>query len=178
MKHVILIFFIIPSITRAQVDLPLNTSGKAEFTKTIDLDSISKKKLHAKAKLWVVNAFKSANNVIQYDDADEGRIVGKGNADIRGNGTGMAGSIHRDQAGHVNFTVEILSKDNKCRIRIYDIYHEAVYSGGVIENKKPACGGLYMTAKTWNSIQKQTSDLITGIALNFRDAITNENNDW
>lgn len=161
---------------------PLNTEKEVEFSNVIQIDSSDKNELFNNSKLWVVKNFKSANDVIQFENIDQGTIIGKGNFSIKSTGLGFAGTVHKDHSGIITFTFEISNKDNKTRIRIYDISHKAKYSGGAINNTKPECGGMTMTVKTWNTIQQQAFDEITA-TLNTYEAHMKKskiksNEDW
>src|SRR5437867_924517 len=129
MKYNTLIFFltfIAPHLyfnfSFGQISFPTNNeNNEVEFVKVLELDSMSKKDVFNTSKLWIANYFKSANDVIQFENIDDGKIVGKGNFRINSTGMGIGGTIHETQSGTVSFTFEISAKDNKCRIIIHDI---------------------------------------------------------
>jgi len=176
-KLIFLILLLAASPLAGQPQLPLNYEGRIEFKKIIPLDSANKAAHFDKARLWVANTFRSAQNVIQYENRQEGKLLCKGLFAITSTGMGMSGTIHRDQAGYVSFTMEISIKDDRCRIRAYDFMHDAVYSGGNLENAKPACGGTWMTAKTWHSIQLQTIERMDGTFIDFEKAMNSKKQD-
>lgn len=105
--------------------------GKYEYTEVIQLDTIYKKDiLYKNSKLFFADAFKSAKDVLQYDDREEGKVIGKGNLSIEG-----AQSLflsYFTEKWTVNFSLEIFSKEGKYRYRIYDfnISSRSVTSGG------------------------------------------------
>lgn len=178
MKHVFLILSLLAAmVSHAQPKLPLDAEGHIEFKKIIPLDSTAKASHFGKAKLWVANTFRSAQDVIQYESAQEGKLLCRGVFAINTTGMGANGTIHRTQAGFVSFTMEISIKDDRCRIRSYDLTHEAEYSGGNLQNIKPACGGLVMTVKTWNSIQLQTAERMEVTFLDFEKAMNTTKKD-
>lgn len=53
------------------------------FTEIVKIDSLSKSKIYSRAKSWIALNYKSANDVIQLDSADE--IIVKGNFEITNN---------------------------------------------------------------------------------------------
>lgn len=165
----------LPSI--AQPQFPRNAEGRIEFTKIIQLDSASKASHFSKAKLWIANTFRSAQDVIQYESIEEGKILCKGSFQITPTGMGANGTIHRTQAGSVRFTMEISIKETKCRIRSYDFTHEAEYGGGSFENIKPACGGMFMYAKTWDSIRLQATEKMNSGFADFEKSMTEAKKD-
>lgn len=167
----------------SQVAFPINEkTNDVEFVNIIELDTIEKNEVYRNSHLWVVDVFKSSNDVIQYADIENGKIVGKGNFAINSTGLGAGGTIHKSQAGVIKFTFEVSAKENKCRLRIYDLVHKARNSGGKISNDKPDCGGMGMYKKTWNSIQQQALDKTNSLLLsyeNFMKSIaSNSTDDW
>lgn len=168
-KSFVLFFFFIFSKSFCQkIEFPINSETmEVEFVKVLNIDSIPKKELFNKSKLWIVDKFKSANSVIQYENQEEGKIVCKGNFKIVSTGNGLNGTIHRTHAGIINFTIDLSCKDGKSRIKIYNIMHEANYAGGSIKNENPDCGNGVMTVKTWNSIQKQAYKHIESLIIQY-----------
>ena len=91
--------------------------GRMRFVQVVEVPGASKKSLYLQAKLWFTNTFKSANAVIQLDDAEAGTIVGKGIA-----------TIYITILGHTNevlmpLTIRIDVKDGKFRYQFYDIMY-------------------------------------------------------
>lgn len=105
--------------------------GKYEYTEVIQLDTTYKKDiLYKNSKLFFADAFKSAKDVLQYDDREEGKVIGKGNLSIEGGQSVFLTYV--TEKWTVNFSLEIFSKDGKYRYRIYDfsIDSRRVASGG------------------------------------------------
>lgn len=67
--------------------------------------------LYNRAKLWVANSFKDSKSVIQIDDKETSTIVGKGNFEV----------VQTMTPYIIRFSFEINTKENKYRIRFYDI---------------------------------------------------------
>lgn len=114
----IIVLISIFNITKAQKlndVLPLK-EGKIVFSEAVVIDSTKKDVLYAKAKLWFANAFKSANDVIQLDDKENGIILGKGLFKDTEK-VGLAGISNRTW----KFTIKIQVKDGKYKAEIYDI---------------------------------------------------------
>lgn len=105
--------------------------GKYEYIEVVQLDTTYKKDiLYRNSKLFFADAFRSAKDVLQYDDREEGKVIGKGNLSIEG---GQAVFLtYVTEKWTVNFSLEIFSKDGKYRYRIYDfnIDTRRVASGG------------------------------------------------
>ncbi len=143
-KYILVAFILISQISFAQKEKEVTeqttnalyaalpkVDGKYEFSEVVQLDSTYKKDMLFKnSKLFFADAFKSAKDVLQYDDRDEGKVIGKGNFVIEG---GQAVFLtYATEKWHVNFSLEIFSKDGRYRYRVYDFNIESrrVVSGG------------------------------------------------
>jgi hypothetical protein len=106
----------LPSIGFAQgLKLPVDAeTQKVSFTHVQDVVG-SKDELYIRAKIWFVNAFKDAQEVIQLDDKENGIIMGKGILNINYQ---VLGTTITDR---INFTISIRVKDNKFKAEITDM---------------------------------------------------------
>lgn len=84
MKHVIIFLLLVISLSAmAQQDhkflgiFPV-VDNDICYTEIIQVQDISKDELYNRAHTWFVNAFKSAKDVIQMQDKESGKIMGKG----------------------------------------------------------------------------------------------------
>lgn len=105
--------------------------GQYEWSEVVQADSALKKDdLYRNAKVFFANEFKSAKDVIQYDDRGEGRVMGKG--DFRLEDVQGAFLIVVSDKRYVNFTLEIMCKDGRYKYRIYGVSAECTKraSGG------------------------------------------------
>jgi len=83
MKKFILLFTccLIATIGLTQdnaLDFFPHKDGKINYSEVVNVDSVKKEELYNRAKHWLVETFKSAKDVIQIDDKENGEIVGKG----------------------------------------------------------------------------------------------------
>lgn len=85
--------------------------GHIKFEEIISVDSLKKDDLYNRAKLWVINTFKSAKQVITADDKEIGII--------KGNGVFIVLKGHL-QEQTIRFTFEINVKDYKYKYSFYD----------------------------------------------------------
>ncbi len=90
----------------------------SEISKVIEVPNKSKDQIFENSKIWVAQSFRSANNVIQYQDKSTGSIIGKGNIQYPCEGFTDCGAFGADR---VNFTIKIDTKDAKARVVISDI---------------------------------------------------------
>jgi len=103
-----------------QLDSIPVVDGKYQFQEVVSVDnSVTKDQLYKKAKAYFMDVFTGAQNAFQYDDAQEGRIVGKGQLTVSD-----YKSVFPSVAvlkWDINYNTEIICKDGKYRVRIYDI---------------------------------------------------------
>lgn len=60
-----------------------NRTGEITYSEIIKVDSVKSQELYIRAKVWFVHSFVSAKNVIQLDDKESGKIIGKGLFDVK-----------------------------------------------------------------------------------------------
>ena len=103
-----------------QLDSIPVVDGKYQFQEVVKVDnSITKDQLYKKAKAYFVDVFTAAQDAFQFDDAQEARIVGKGRLTVSD-----YKSVFPSVAvlrWDINYNTEIICKDGKYRVRIYDI---------------------------------------------------------
>lgn len=154
MKRILTIyFFTICTIANAQVNFPIDSSTKKiSINKVVQLDSTSKKEIYNRAKDFIITAFRSANDVIQLDNYEDGKIIAKGFSEFIGGWT-----FGNALDGKVWFTLIIQIKDNKYRYEITNIFHEG-YPGkasyGVLENELPRIRILGWSRKVCDKFRK------------------------
>ena len=89
--------------------------GRVYYEGVIAVDSATKDALYQRAKRWVVDAYKSAKDVIQLDDPDNGELVVKGKFKTYWQTTFLAG-----QDVYIAHTISISVKDGKYRYQMTD----------------------------------------------------------
>jgi len=103
--------------------LPIK-DGRLIYEGIIDAPNKSKMDLYNNARQWFVDYFKSSKDVIQNEDKDQGRIIGKGIILVPWK-TVASNGFYDDK-----ITIQIDVKDGKYRYRIYDmiITYPAIYN--------------------------------------------------
>lgn len=102
-----------------------SVTNKITYSGVVVLDSSAKKhELYSLTREWFVKAFRSAKDVIQIDDVNNGRIVGKGSTLVTYKN--VFGSPN--EGGNISFIITILLKDGRYKYEITDFYH----SGSVL----------------------------------------------
>jgi hypothetical protein len=106
--------------------IPVNENGIVTYETVVEQPG-SKDQLYTKAKLWIADNFKSANNVIQADDKKEGFIVVKAffpytyehffSTKDKKKTEVSSYPLKRD----AYFTIKFFLKDNKYKVIITDI---------------------------------------------------------
>ena len=99
----------------------VSVMGNAQKLEFQSIDSISAKKniLFSAAKSWVSNTFNSAKSVIDMEDKDSGRIIGK--AFLHDSKQHRCMSYYEISSVSFKFTIDV--KDNKYRIVLSDFNH-------------------------------------------------------
>lgn len=128
MKKIIFLFLFLPFVALSQVvKMPVSgtedqlppslVSTNYEFT-IIDSSKENKDDLYVKAKSWFAKTFVSANSVIQLDDKEAGKIIGKG-ALVYDDGSDYY-KVHHT----IRYTLTVNVKNNKYRFVLSDFINE------------------------------------------------------
>lgn len=163
------------------INLPIDPeTNKITYSEVVSVDSITtKQELYLKAKEWFLHAFNSAQNVIQFDDKESGKIIGKGLISV---GSTLGPVKSSDNLGVVDFVIEIQLKNGKYRYIFTDLWHDAqnsIFSPGDLRLEKPGGGLGSMGQKNWNGIKIQTDDHIKAMIKSLKISMksTNKNTD-
>jgi len=163
----------------AAQDFPIDSeTGKIAYVDVVDVKGKKTDALYNSAREWVALAFKSAQDVIQYEDKKIGKIICKGVIKVDVTGSGMKGTIHETHAGNVSFVLTLEFKDDRFRYSFTDFTHDAVHAGGKLENEKPACGGMSMTKQTWASIKQQLASKMDAVLEDMAQYISKVEEEW
>ena len=115
MLLVVAAFSVCNAQTRDSLGMPTFDGQSIGIQEVVKVDSLSKKQIYDRAKMFFVETFKSAKDVIQLDDPDAGTIIGKGNASY------SYFNVAATAVLTVYFTIKIEVKDNRYRYTITDI---------------------------------------------------------
>lgn len=196
-KHITLLVFIVFSLLavtnvfgqKETPKLPIDSlTGKITYTEVVFVDSLSNKlELYSRAREWFAKAYKSSTNVIQLEDKESGKIVGKALMQVYQK---VYGTDY--PSGYINYTISIYIKDGRYKYEITDFHHtgQLTTGGGRIPDYGFCEKMINTTDKTFGiSHQKaynyylyvmdnNTKDLITDLksAMNTKTTITKD--DW
>jgi hypothetical protein len=130
--------------------LPLK-DGVVTYTNVIQVDGANKEELYSRAKKWFVTTFKSANDVIQLDDKENGEIVGKGNFNI----------TYYARNPIINHTITISVKDGRFKYTITDLVYTDIQGDKfAIENFPKSWAGK---KKLYETVDRELTQLISSI---------------
>ena len=89
--------------------------GTVVYERVVEAPNKSKADLYKNAKQWFVDYFKSSKDVIQNEDKEDGKIVGKGILLIPFKGALGSNVMYNDK-----LSIQVDCKDNKYRLRFYE----------------------------------------------------------
>ena len=130
MKKVSIALFLMFSITvfckNETPVLPIDSiSKKITYTDKVFVDSATnKQELFSRAREWFAKTYKSSSKVIQMEDKESGKIIGKALMQVYHKGLGMS-----FESGYINYTFSIYIKDGKYKYEVTDFYHTGQYVG-------------------------------------------------
>jgi hypothetical protein len=147
----------------SQVNLPggqttnlPKVDGKIIYTGVVDVPNTSKDELFDRAKIWFVNSYRSANDVLQLDDKANGRLIGKGYFE----------QYDRTLNVSVYHTISIYVKDNKYKYEITNLNTKFFASGGGIVTG----GWVENTLEHWDT--KKSSKFIISVNARIQGTIS------
>jgi hypothetical protein len=171
-------------------DLPIDSVTKMiTYTEVVNVDtSLGKLELYSRAREWFAKAYNSSQNVIQMDDKESGKIVGKALTQVYHKALGS-----NYPSGHINYTISIYLKDGRYKYEITNFYHTGqLVSGGnriedygaceeMIDTKKKTWGMSYQKTFTYYLLQldNKTKSLIEDLKISMASKVLNsKKNDW
>ena len=148
---IILMLFVLSGC--ATLKMPDTTPiDNASYQEVMDISGQSQKQIFERSKQWMALTFVSAKKVIEYENAEEGKIIGNGSSTIlfKAEG-GISGQIIIPQG--VMFSIIEDVKDNKVRVTINNVR---------ITDKTGGVGsGIY--ADGWKQLQPELIGLCSSL---------------
>ena len=144
-------------------------SDELEYKNVVNLDSITKQnhnanEIYSLVKSWFAEKYNNAKNVIQLDDKENGKIIGKGVFEYNSN----VNSFSNGTKGYISYTIVINVKDGKYKYSISDFVHQGNSSnvggeasfGVITTDEEPSVkiSTKGWRIKVWNDIKKQIED--------------------
>lgn len=171
-------------------NLPIDTITKLiTYTEVVSVDtSINKQELYSRAREWFAKAYNSSQNVIQMDDKENGKIVGKALTQVYHKALGS-----NYPSGHINYTISIYLKDGRYKYEVTNFYHtgQLISGGNRIEDYGSCEEMMHTKKKTWGMSYQKTfnyylsqldikiKSLISDLKASMNNkALDNKKNDW
>lgn len=151
MKQVLLMIVSLVAFSGCAAYRPLNPS-EMQIQKIIEIQDAPKAALYDKSRMWYASNFRSANAVIQYENKENGTIMG--------NGT-LSDSIMMVRHT-LRFSIVTEVKDGKARIT-------ATGQTADVQN----VGETSVQKRIWKHFQDQIEEMINGYAGYIRSASVN-----
>ena len=143
MKKLLLLFFVLVLFNGcASMYGPNAPVEMRSFEKIIEIPNVTKDEIYVKANSWFVETFNSAESVIEYQDKEAGKIMGK--------------YVFSYTEGlyfyNVKQTISIDIKDNRIRVSIYNPF--SMITGDALNGSR---SGSYSPLVTQAGVDKARS---------------------
>ena len=173
MKRLIFLF-----ITQVIFSTVIAQEKSFEYSKVIEVDSVSKTELYNMANEWFAKTYNSANDVIQLNDKELCKIIGKGRIQSYYK---SLGTVHK--TGYLSYTFSFEAKDGRYRYEISEIIHKFdgnSNGGGYLTNDQPECGKMMMTTKQWEYIKQMAKLDLDALVYSLEQSLLNkgEKDSW
>lgn len=153
------------------------------YTGVVETDStLTKNDLYINGKTWFAESFRSAQDVLQMEDKEASKLIGKSNIEYNSN---VFLSSDRTR-GWIRFTVNLQVKDGKYKYEISNIIHDAGFSFGYLTTDfecpyEEIKGGKKWKNKVWTDIKTQTDQNIIPLIESLKITMSEKpeaENDW
>jgi len=132
------------------------SSSEMHIQKVVEIPNTPKGVLFNRSRMWYATAFKSANTVIQYENEENGTIMGNGF---------VVDSIMTSHH-ELRFSIQTEVKDNKARITVI---------GQTLLNPKKA--EVPVKARKWDNFKEKIEDVVNSYGYYVRSQTMNPKTD-
>jgi hypothetical protein len=180
MKNILLVLLMLLSFMKITLSQTFNSvkvdeSGNIVFDETVTIDSTTKSQIYSKAREWFAVNFQSADAVLQMDDKDAGKLIGKAWQDI--NSPAAAGDVKFK----IYYTISIFVRDNKYKYSISSILYktypsqtfpnpQATMAEDVITDEK-----LQTQTKWRTSFKNETLRVVNELSASIKKSMSSKN---
>lgn len=119
MRSLLLILFLIPGICTSQELSFDEDTEKIIFTEVVEVTEVKADELFSRGRQWFAESYKSANNVLQMDDARNGKLIGKAFNTIKANTY-----IGTETFVKMWYTIKVFVKDGRYKYEVTDIEYQ------------------------------------------------------
>jgi hypothetical protein len=149
------------------------------YTGVVEVTGVSQAQLYSRAYEWIAKNYKSANDVIQMQDKESGKLIAKGLLPV---------SLKGRAAGNVEHTLSVYVKDGRYKYEFTSLRHQYMatgqhggdYSMGPFENAEPTLRIAFVNGqikKSWDQIRRNTENDITAMTASLEAAMTGKTKD-
>lgn len=177
MRSFIFLFFLVRLSCAQAQDMPVDpTTNLITYSEVIEAGGISKADLYVRAGTWFTRTFKSSKSVLELQDKEAGKLIGKGGLPVFIK-TPLVGTV---DAGTVMATITVLCKDGKYKYTIDNLRHERPYGkysdqwvdAGSLEQEKPKVGMMGRPSKKeWNDIKASVDKEIKTMIIDLKKSM-------
>ncbi len=158
-------------------------STAVKYMEIIELDTTrTAKDLYLQARTWFAETYKSSKDVIQFEDRENGKLIGKGN--MKYESTIFVGSS--GTRGWISYTITISVKDGKYKYDITNFIHEGnslnsqgAFSFDLITTDKECpkeVGNKNWRNKVYADIKKQIESKTNSLISSLKEYMKNKSN--
>ncbi len=140
------------------LNLPKDANGNYEYQGIITVDDKTKDELHESAKEWIVLNFRSANDVIQLDDQENGQLIAKG----------YYGIMMMGMERQIYHTLRLESRDGRFRYTVNDFEY---YTPG---QQRMSLERTTLSQQQGEKIDERVKNTIASL----QKALNTESEDW
>lgn len=126
-----------------------NQNGEYQYQEVLKVENTSQEKIYDRINLWIAKNYVSANDVIQYENKETGKIIVKGNVSTTNYGWKV----------YLMHTLTIETKDDKFRITLDQFKYQAAGSSPVVSFSGSVPRKKKMLDKLENELQSSVTDL-------------------
>ena len=162
------------------VNLPIDEeTNKITYTGIVEMPfEIDKDLLYSRGVEWFAKSYNSAQNVLQMQDKENGKLIGRALFNVYHKGLGMT-----FESGHINYTISLFFKDNRYKYEITDFIHTSNVESGMI---KTSCDEMrFSTKKLYKKVYdyyfEQLDNNIKSLVIDlkqFMNKKSESNDDW
>lgn len=152
-------------------NLPIDSvSSKITYSDVVIVDSaLHKLELFSIAREWFAKTYKSSINIIQMEEKESGKIVGKALMQVYYKAMGMD-----CPGGYISYTISIYIKDGKYKYEITNFHHTG--NGGQMPDYGLCENMINTKDKVWGiSYQKKYNYYLYQLDKNIRELILDLN---
>ena len=99
-------------------ELPVNEESLIEYTDVVQVNGATKDELYSRAREWFVTRYNSVEDVLQMDDKESGKLIGKAFKDI------MIGLMGISVKKKMYYTIGVYFKDGRYKYSVTNIEYQ------------------------------------------------------